>query len=234
MNSTSTWARSPCISQTRVAHRNYARRRARQIAYGRWHPWADAAPVRDHVRQLRQAGASYRAIADAAHVSPSTVRNLISGCQRQRSQHLADRIGSAQAQRLLAVGPATCGDWRNACGSRRRLQALVAIGHLPAHLADLLEMSEPRVKRLLHSQTQRVSAITYVKVCALYRQLWDQAPDHESRYHRSAVEAAHKQAEMAGWPPPMALDDDRIDDPTYRLRSAWRMAAGTSSETTSA
>jgi hypothetical protein len=84
MTNMSTQNRTRCTSQ-RVAHRDYCRQRSRQIAYGQWHPWTDAAPVRDHIRQLRQAGASYHAIADAAQVSPSTVRNVMTGCGRSLS-----------------------------------------------------------------------------------------------------------------------------------------------------
>ena len=64
---------------SRIAHREYTRWRAGQIAYGRWEPWADAGPVRDHVRRLRQGGASYSAIASAAGVSAMTVHHLVNG-----------------------------------------------------------------------------------------------------------------------------------------------------------
>ena len=30
-----------------------------------------------------------------------------------------------------------------------------------------------------------------------------------------------------GWPAPMGLDDERIDDPGYRPRTRWRTATGT-------
>ena len=78
-------------------HRDYTRRRARQIAYGRWQPWADAEPVRQHVLRLRRGGASYRDIARAAGVSPMTVHNLVNGC-RARNSPMPSRIGSAQAR----------------------------------------------------------------------------------------------------------------------------------------
>jgi DNA-binding CsgD family transcriptional regulator len=138
-----------------IAHRDYCRYRSRQIAYGRWQPWADAAPVRDHIRQLRRAGASYRAIAEAANMSPSTVRDLIVKCLRQGARHMPNRIGKSQAKRLLAITSGSCGR-RNACGSRRRLQALVAVGYTPAELARRLAISPPRLRRLLYGETGRV------------------------------------------------------------------------------
>lgn len=209
-----------------AAHRDYTRRRSRQIAYGRWEPWADAGPVRDHVRRLRQGGASYGAIASAAGVSPMTVHKLVNGTQNRGCRELPDRIGAAQARRLLAVTTGGCGQWRNACGSRRRLQALVALGHPPSVLASRLGISSPCLRRLLKAETQRVKIGFHARATALYGLLWDQLPSEGSRRERHTAERARNLAETAGWPPPMALDDDRIDDPAYQPRIAWRRAVG--------
>ena len=221
MTNMSTQNRTRCTSQ-RVAHRDYCRQRSRQIAYGQWHPWTDAAPVRDHIRQLRQAGASYHAIADAAQVSPSTVRNVMTGCGRSRPGHMPDRISTTHARRLLAVRTQSCGQRRNACGSRRRLQALVALGHPPAELARQVGISRPRLRRILHGETQHVSTAVHRDICALYDQLWNQAPSEHTGRQQLASDSARQQADAAGWPPPMALDDDKIDHPAYRPRAAWQ------------
>ncbi len=211
-----------------VAHRDYSRRRARQIAYGRWEPWADAGPVRDHVQAMRLGGASYEAIGEAAGVSPMTVHYLVNGC-RSRGRPMPTRISSVQAQRLLAVPPTMiAGKCRDACGSRRRLRALVALGHSTAALANDLGISTPRVRRLLSGQTQSVSSSVYDKVCELYRQLWNQLPPERTARERATAKAARDRARAANWLPPMALDDDRIDDPAYRTRTLWRRAAGPS------
>jgi hypothetical protein len=91
------------------AHREYARWRARQIAYGRWEPWAAAAPVREHVRALRQAGVSYEAIAQAAGVATMTVHRLLHG-EPAKGRPIPGRIRAAQAKQLLAVTGATVQD----------------------------------------------------------------------------------------------------------------------------
>jgi len=180
--------------------------------------------VRAHILQLRLSGASYRAIAHAAGVSPMTVHNLVNGCQ-PRKQPPPQRIGSGQARGLLAVTPEAAGaDRRSASGSRRRLQALVALGHSPAGLAGQLGISQPRMRRLLHGQTRSVSTATHATVCRLYSRMWNQLPAERTNRERSAADAARHLAETATWPPPMALDDDRIDDPAYRPRAAWRRA----------
>ena len=61
-------------------HRDYHRHRARQIAAGAWQPWADPAPVRDHVQNLLQA-ATFQAVGDAAAVGPMTVWEIAHGTE---------------------------------------------------------------------------------------------------------------------------------------------------------
>ncbi len=212
----------------RGAHRDYVRRRARQIAYGRWEPWADAGPAREHVRVLRASGTSYQAIGEAAGVGAMTVHHLLNGCQAA-GQPAPDRISASCSRRLLAVTRAGEGGCRrDACGSRRRLRALVALGHSPASLARLAGMSQQRMRRLLRGQVQSVSAADFAGVCCLYSRLWNRLPSERTPREQATAEAARRRAETAGWPPPMALDDDRIDDPAYRPRIAWRRAAGPS------
>jgi hypothetical protein len=155
-----------------------------------------------------------------------TVHKLMNGCQHRGGRELPDRIGAAQARRLLAATVGECGQWRNACGSRRRLQALVALGHPPVALARSLGISPPCLRRLLQAETQRVKITLHSSVSALYGQLWDQLPGEATGRERRAAENARAAAATAGWPPPMALDDDRIDDPAYRPRIAWRRATG--------
>jgi len=205
--------------------------RARQIAYGRWEPWADAAPVREHVRELRRLGASYQAIASAAGVSPVTVHNLLNGCRaRQRPQ--PQLIGSVQARRLLAVtAPAVWRERRNACGTCHRLRALVALGHPPATLASELGISQQRMQRLLCGQTGTVNIALHTSVCRLYSRMWNHLPAEHGRREHAAANAARRRAQAANWPPPMALDDDRIDDPAYRPRAGWRQALGSAATT---
>jgi len=219
-------ASSSAAAKGHTSHQEYARWRARQIAYRRWDPWADAEPVRAHVLRLRLGGASYRAIACAAGLSPMTVHNLVNGCQ-SRNQPPPWRIGSAQARRILAVTPEAAGaERRGACGTRRRLQALVALGHSPANLGGELGISQPRMRRLLRGQAHTVSSATHGKVCQLYSRIWNQLPAERTARERTVADAARHLARTANWPPPMALDDDRIDDPAYRTRAAWRQASG--------
>jgi hypothetical protein len=208
------------------SQRKYAAWRARQIAYGRWAPWADAEPVREHVRRLHQAGASYRAIAETAGVSATAVCALLQG-EPWKNRPAPVRIRASLASRLLAVTADGIGRGRrSAAGTRRRLQALIAIGHAPTDLAEQIGIPRGRLWRVIRGEARTVSVDMHAAVCGLYEQLWDRRPPERTGRERGAAAAARRLAARQGWPTPMALDDDRIDDPSYRPRSHWRPTSG--------
>jgi AcrR family transcriptional regulator len=215
-------------------HREYVRWRARQIAYGRWEPWADAGTVRSHVRRLRATGVSYEAIAAAAGVSPMTVHRALHGKQRTGHQGSAGRLPSARvsamaAQRLLAITPAMVAQVaarRGAVGTRRRLQALIAVGHPLPTLAHRLGIAPRAVTRIVHGTTATVSPGLHAAVCDLYDQLWDVGASKRTPGERKTAAAARALAASHGWPAPMGLDDSRIDDSAYRPRAHWRPTVG--------
>jgi hypothetical protein len=143
----------------------------------------------------------------------------------------ADRVRAAAAARILAVTSvmvARAAARQDATGTRRRLRALIAIGHPAAGLARRAGLSPLAVSGIVRGHTATVTPATYAAVRDLYRQLWDQPPAESTPAQRHAAEVARRRAERHGWPPPMGLDDNRIDDPAYRPRTRWRAAAGTS------
>jgi hypothetical protein len=222
------------ISETRATGRagqrsecEYRRWRARQIAYERWEPWVRAEPVRQHVRSLRRTGASYRAIGGAADVSPMTVHRLLHGEARRR--RLPERMHAGEAGRLLAVTRTAAGlaaTRRDAAGTRLRLRALVAVGHPAVSLAAGAGLTPRAVWDIVRGTTGTVSPAVHAAVVALYDRMWDQLPEERTAAQRRAVSAARGRAARNGWPPPMGLDDERIDDPRYRPRAQWRLVAG--------
>jgi hypothetical protein len=186
-----------------------------------------AAPVRVHVQALRSGGASFRAIGRAAGVSPMTVHRLLNG-ERNRCRGISDRMRAAEAQRLLAVTPQIAhraGSRRDVAGTVRRLRALTAVGYPAASLAAHLGVAPVTVRDLARGRTRTVSPPLHEAVAALYDQLWDQPPPEGTGAQRRAVTAARRRAASNGWPAPMGLDDNRIDDPGYRPRALWRPAA---------
>jgi len=98
-------------------------------------------------------------------------------------------------------------------GARRRLRALVRVGYPKSVLARHVGISEHAVEKILTAATCRVNPGTAAAVVRAYDELWDVAPDTSTA--RRAADAAHarQRAEAEGWPPPLAWDDDDIDDP---------------------
>ena len=210
-------------------HRDYCRWRARQIAYGWWRPWADATPVSGHLRMLRAGGASYQEIARAAGVSAMTVYRLLHG-EPSKRQGVTGRIRAAPAERLLAITSAMLDEVatrRDATGTRRRLQALIAMGHPAASLARHLGLTPRTVSGIVRGTTVTVTPATYAAIRKLYDRIWDMPPPERTPAERRAAAAARARAAGNGWPTPMGLDDDHIDDPAYRPRTRWRAATST-------
>lgn len=90
-------------------------------------------------------------------------------------------------------------------GTRRRLQALARVGWTYDHIADELNVVRSAVQQW--TQNTRVKRATAAKVDRLYR-AWSDTPG-------PSRPAAHR-AELAGWPAPIAWDDDTIDDPAAK------------------
>lgn len=187
--------------------------RVKQIAYGRWRPFVDAAPVLQHVRALMAAGMGWKRVAAAAGVSPSTVSKLLYG-KAQAGPSLKMRAHTAS--RLLAVElDVAAGTFVPAAGTQRRLRALACLGWSDTLLAYRLGMTLANYGTLCNLQTH-VTTRRAAQVRALYDDLWDRQPPNATRAERATVTRTLKRAAAAGWVSPLAWDDDTIDDPNAR------------------
>ena len=198
-----------------------AARRARLSAYDQWRPFVDAGPVRDHLHTLRRAGIGRRRIAELAGISQSVLANLLYG---KSGRVPTRRVRPQTASAILAIqpnsgalAPSTPVD---ATGSRRRLQALVAVGWNQSQLAARLGMTRGNFGSLM--RRGQVTAHTEQAVSRLYDQLWDQAPTTDTPRTATIAEQARNYARARGWPPPLAWDDDIIDDPAAMPAADWR------------
>jgi DNA-binding CsgD family transcriptional regulator/DNA-binding Xre family transcriptional regulator len=211
----------PC----RAANRAYENNRSRQALYGRWAPFVDAAPAREHVRACMAAGLGTRRICAISGVSRAALVSLLYGTQRTSGPPVpATRIRPETAERLLAVQISTDnlagGVCVDAIGTRRRLQALVAIGWSRAELGRRIGVTPQNFTSLL--ATGQVTVRTAAAVRALYDALSMQprsADDHPTRIN---INRARHSAAAAGWVPPLAWDDEDIDDPAARPAQASR------------
>lgn len=189
--------------------------RRRQKAYGRWNGLVDAEPAREHVHALSAAGVGLRQITRLTGVSGGVLTKLMYG------QPLPDggrrppcrRISPRTADRILSI-PLTAradGARVDATGTRRRLAALVAIGWSQSKLADRLGMARANFGKTIRAA--HVTVATERAVRALYDELWSAAPPEAQHRDKIAASRARRTAREHGWPPPLAWDDDSIDDP---------------------
>lgn len=198
--------------------RSYRRRRAAgQTAT------VDAAVVRAHIEALREQGVTLRRIAAVSGVTRPTLYALMVG-QPSKGLPPTRRVTHGVARRVLAVTVRdaalpvpdldTLSDLArvNAVGPRRRVHALVALGWSLQQCADRLGIARRQLQDVLLVGDQ-VSARTARAIRDLYDALCWEAPPADTRWQRSAVTRSKAMARAKGWPPPLAWDDDTIDDP---------------------
>jgi hypothetical protein len=192
-----------CTAANTAASRTATRERI----YGRWHPYVDANPVREHIAALRAAGIGVERIAQLAGLSVGHIRQLAETCHDGRPT--TQRVRPSTATRVLGIdidnvsrAPRSLVD---GIGTRRRLQALVAIGWPVELLAEDLGRRPGSLRRSMTSQS--VTARTARDVAALYQCLWNFSPPRTTDRQRAAADAARAHAAAQGWLPPLAWDD---------------------------
>lgn len=103
-----------------------------------------------------------------------------------------------------------------AIGSRRRLRALQRLGWTSTAIAAEMGVTRNQIKQLMRRRTY-TNRTTHEAVCAAYDRLSMRLPPESP-----AVRQLRAYAERRGWPPPLAWDDDEIDDPKARPRKgSW-------------
>lgn len=195
------------------AARDYDSNRRRAIAYGRWQPFVDAEPVRQHVRALGEFGIGWMRLAKLAGVPRGSLSKLLYG-DPQRNLAPSKRVRPATALKLLAVEPALDNLGArtpiDGTGTRRRLQALVAKGWSQSELARRLGMERANFRKTITGGLAYARTVRAVN--ALYGELWREDPaDHG--VPRRWIDASRRDAFARRWAPIGAWDDDRIDDP---------------------
>lgn len=102
---------------------------------------------------------------------------------------------------------------RSSVGTTRRLRALMAIGYPQRQLAEELGYDQSWVSKLMRNSRGQVNPDTHTRVAELYDRLsMIPGPSQQAR------DKAHRH----GWAPPLAWDDDTIDDPDGQPVKAHR------------
>ena len=207
--------RAECLARCQAYHR----RRYRQMGYGTWQPLVDAEPARQHIHQLRELGHSIPDIEKAARVSPATLSRILYGANKR-----ARRIRPEVAERIISIplaAPAIKAHTLvDATGTRRRLQALVAMGWTLNALGPQLGFHPRRLTDLIHGD--RVTASTARRIADAYRTVQTRDPRDHGVPERS-IAMARNLAAREGWHGPLAWDD--IDDPAAKPEGARKSQA---------
>lgn len=176
-----------------------------------------ADPVRAHIATLQASGIGLKQVARLAGVSHSALGKLVYGHPRPDGTRRppTQRVRQATATKILAINPEpfqlaprTNVD---ATGTRRRLQALATLGWSPAALASELDIDHQRLRAAMTAT--HVHAATAAEITHAYDRLWNTPPFPTSKHQAAGITRTRNRASAAGWAPPLAWDDDQIDNP---------------------
>lgn len=95
----------------------------------------------------------------------------------------------------------------DATGAKRRVEALMTLGYDTHQIAAGIGLARNNVSRLLNNHRTEVRHETHEAIVRFYDQAWQTPSTH--RYIKRTKALAAKR----GYVPPMAWDDDTIDDP---------------------
>ena len=194
--------------------RRVARRKQLQAAGLYDNGRTDAAPIREHLATLADAGIHYNRVATIAGISLTSVKGLTIGQpRRDGSRAVQQTIRRDLAAAILAVKPdydaLPEGAHISTRGATRRIQALVAIGYSVGSLAALLDMQPSNLGHLLHRV--RITVRVHRRIANLYDRLWCVPAPATTRQERRSRTYALRTARARRWVPPLAWDDIDFD-----------------------
>lgn len=160
----------------------------------------DSARAREHICRLVDLRWTYEAIGSATGINPTFVLYLHRGdCRLVRADY---------ERRILAIPlePSASASV-DATGARRRIQALARIGWSSRRVAERVGCSHRTLQNISAGQTEWISPRMAGRISAVYDELWaTPGPD----------KGVASKARTLGHAPPLAWDDDTIDDPAAR------------------
>jgi transcriptional regulator with XRE-family HTH domain len=110
-------------------------------------------------------------------------------------------------------------------GAQRRIRALAARGWSPAAIERAAGIPAEVTVRALENR-RVLSPDAAARIAGAYERLWDKPAPQATEADRQASAAARQCAHSRGWAPPMAWDDDQLDDPDGRPAGGWKPFSG--------
>lgn len=187
----------------------YSRTRKAEIAAGTWRPPLPVDQVRPHVLALVAANLTHERIAARAGVGRDAVARIARGASKTVLGHVAEAILGVP---VPADPPRKLRRQTNlvdATGSRRRLQALAVCGWSTRDLARETGLSVATIQDVQRPKGwETVEPATAARIRAVYDRIDEATP--------GPTKVAATRARAKKWAPPLAWDDDTIDDPAAR------------------
>ena len=162
-----------------------------------------AGPTRTHLAQLL-AGSTLTEVAKATGLSRGTLLRILGGD--------VTRVNRTTERAILTTRIDT--PTVSVIGTRRRLDALRAIGWTLKEISE--HAGHDHGWACTVYKRARILPATHAQVCAVYDALWNVTPPAETWSDRVSRGRAQRAAAQADWAPPLAWDDDEIDNPNAR------------------
>jgi hypothetical protein len=99
----------------------------------------------------------------------------------------------------------------DATGSKRMLGALMAIGYPGQTLSRIMKREPSWISKFMRQEL--VQKATARRIKQVYDALWDKPRPTSTAGEKHAASYAKTMAQRWGYPPPLAWDDDTINDP---------------------
>lgn len=202
----------PCAK----AEGDYERARVKAHAYGRWNGYVPAGRARAHVLHLMAQGMGLKRIVKVSGVSQGAMWKLVYGKRKaDGTQTPSKHIRPATEARILAVQQPDLapGARVDATGTRRRLQALATLGWSIEALAAHTGRERQALDAIVKGERTGTTRQTADAVKDAYDALWNVPRTPGNRHEAAAVSRVRNAAQRAGYAPPLAWDDDTIDNP---------------------
>ncbi|WP_327307949.1 hypothetical protein OG730_34755 [Streptomyces sp. NBC_01298] len=199
----------PC-APCRTAEAVYDKKRRVFNATGRT-LMVDTAPVAVHLKELFDAGAGWNQIAAAAQSSTATVHSILTGRVTQCRRVTARKLLAVKAQDVIPAKRPV-----NACGSIRRMHALLALGHTNKAITIASGVEHSMLSDLINERLAIVTRHVAERIDLGFRTL-------AGRQGTSA--RSINRARRNNWAPAAAWDEESIDDPA--AHPEWTGHCGT-------